>query len=75
MWQAAFFLVATMNQKLETFLFELSELSRKHGFAIVNGPGCCGNPAVVPAPMAGTYYATEDGEFATDLEWLIGDWN
>lgn len=35
------------NEKLEAFLDELSELSRKHRIAI-GGCGCCGSPWITP---------------------------
>lgn len=61
-----------MKAELQAFLSELSELSRKHGFAIVEGPPCCRSPAIVEVPMDGRYDLSDEG---THLEWTIGDWN
>lgn len=51
-----------MNEGLEAFLAELTELSRKHGI-VIGGCGCCGSPWVYKKDVLDTErYISENGE-------------
>lgn len=62
-----------MSDKVDTFLSELSALSRKHG-VYIRGCGCCGSPSLtmddgVDVDHAGCYAVENGGD---NLEWNSG---
>ena len=61
------------QERLDAFLNELTELTRKHGL-VIGGCGCCGSPFIEYSEIrSGSYYTAKlkdsNGECASDIQW------